>query len=45
MKLSITDPDEVQDLLRPYPGELRAHPVGGAVNNACNDGPELTAAA
>ena len=41
----VTDPDEVHDLLRPYPGEMHAHPVSSAVNNARNDGPELTAAA
>ena len=37
----VTDPDEVQDLLRPYAGEMHARPVSSAVNNARNDGPEL----
>ncbi len=37
----VTDPDEVQDLLKPYPGEMQAYPVSSAVNNARNDGPEL----
>ncbi len=41
----VTDPNAVQDLLRPYPGELQAYPVSRAVNNVRNDGPELTAAA
>ena len=41
----VTDPDEVQDLLRPYPGEMHAHPVSSMVNNARNDGPELVGAA
>ncbi len=41
----VTDPDAVQDLLRPYPGELQAYPVARAVNNVRNDGPELTTAA
>ena len=41
----VTDPDEVQDLLRPYAGKMHAHPVSSLVNNARHDGPELTAAA
>lgn len=41
----VTNPDEVQDLLRPYAGEMQAHPVSSAVNNARNNGPELIAAA
>lgn len=41
----VTDPEGVADLLRPYAGEMRAHPVSSLVNNARNDGPELTAAA
>ena len=41
----VTDPDEVQDLLRPYAGEMKAHPVSSKVNNARNDGPELVRAA
>lgn len=41
----VTDPADVQDLLKPYPGEMRAHPVSRAVNNARNDGPDLIAAA
>lgn len=45
LDLGVTDPDEVQDLLRPYTGKMHAHPVSSAVNNARNDGPELTAAA
>ena len=40
----VTDPDEVQDLLRPYAGEMHAHPVSSLVNNARNDGPELVTA-
>lgn len=42
---TVTDPDEVQDLLRPYAGEMQAYPVGRAVNHARNDGPELVKAA
>ncbi len=42
---SVTDPGDVQDLLRPYPGEMQAYPVSRAVNNVRNDGSELTAAA
>lgn len=41
----VTNPDEVRDLLRPYAGGMQAHPVGGAVNNARNDGPGLVAVA
>ena len=41
----ITDPDEVQDLLKPYPGEMHAHPVSSAVNSPRNNSPELLAAA
>ncbi len=41
----VTDVDEIRDLLRPYPGEMQAYPVGGAVNNARNDGPGLIGAA
>lgn len=41
----VTDPDEVQDLLRPYAGEMQAHSVSSMVNNARNDGPGLVAAA
>lgn len=41
----VTAPGDVQDLLRPYPGELRAYPVTCAVNNVRNDGPELVSAA
>lgn len=41
----ITDPDEVQDLLKPYPGEMHAYPVSSAVNSPRNNSPELLAAA
>ncbi len=41
---SITDPDAVQDLSRPFPGELHAYPVTRAVNNVRNDGPKVGAA-
>lgn len=33
----ITDPAEIQDLLRPYPGEMRAYPVSSAVNSPRNN--------
>ena len=37
-----TDPDEVRELLTPPPaGLLRAYPVGTAVSNVRNNGPEL----
>ena len=41
----VTASDDVQDLLRPYPGGMRAHPISRLVNNARHDGLELTAAA
>ncbi len=41
----ITDPTEVQDLLRPYAGEMRAYPVSSAVNSPRNNSSELLAAA
>ncbi len=34
---SVTDPDAVQDLLRPYTGELHAYPVSRAVNSPKNN--------
>ncbi len=38
-----TDPDELRALLEPVPpGTLRAYPVGSAVSNVRNNGPELT---
>ncbi len=42
---SVTDPAEIQDLLRPYPGEMTAHVVSTAVNSPKNNAPELTRAA
>ena len=42
---SMTNVSDIEDLLRPYDGEMQAHPVSSAVNNARNDGPELVAAA
>ncbi|MER8183638.1 SOS response-associated peptidase [Kitasatospora sp. NPDC094015] len=37
-----TDPDELRSLLvAPGPGALRVHPVGAAVGNIRNNGPEL----
>jgi putative SOS response-associated peptidase YedK len=37
-----TDPDTLQALLSPPPaGLLRAYPVGTAVSNVANNGPEL----
>jgi len=41
----VTDPAEVQDLLKPYPGEMHAYPVSSAVNSPRNNSPELLAAA
>ena len=41
----VTDPAEVQDLLKPYSGEMQAYPVSSAVNSPRNNGPELLAAA
>lgn len=32
----VTDPGEIQDLLRPYPGEMQAYPVSRAVNSPRN---------
>ena len=37
----VTDPTEVQDLLRPYPGEMRAYPVSSAVNSPRNNTVDL----
>ncbi len=37
----VTDPAEVQDLLKPYAGEMQAYPVSSAVNSPRNNGPEL----
>lgn len=37
----ITDPTDVQDLLRPYPGEMQAYPVLSAVNLPRNNSPEM----
>ncbi len=37
----ITDPDEIQDLLRPYPGEMSAYQVSRSVNLPRNNSPEL----
>ncbi len=37
-----TDPGELQELLRPFAGELTVRPVSSLVNNPKNDGPELT---
>ncbi len=34
---SVTNPDAVQGLLRPYPGELRAYTVSTMVNSPQND--------
>lgn len=42
---SVTEPAEVQDLLRPYAGEMLAYPVSGAVNSPRNNSPELLVAA
>ena len=33
----VTNPNEVQDLLRPYPGEMQAYPVSRAVNSPKNN--------
>ena len=41
----VTDPADVEDLLRPYAGAMHARPVSSAVNNAHNDGPGLVGAA
>ncbi|GAA2752192.1 MULTISPECIES: SOS response-associated peptidase [Kitasatospora] len=39
---ALDEPEEVRRLLvPPAPGELRAHPVGAAVGNIRNNGPEL----
>ncbi|HEV2149196.1 MAG TPA: SOS response-associated peptidase [Longimicrobiaceae bacterium] len=35
------DPAALQPLMRPWAGELRAHPVSTRVNSPRNDGPEL----
>jgi len=36
------DPDEVADLLEPYPGDgMQAYPVSTAVNSPANDSPAL----
>ena len=37
----ITDPAEIQDLLRPYPGEMQAYPVSSAVNSPRNNTADL----
>jgi len=37
----ITDPAEIQDLLRPYPGEMLAYPVSSAVNSPRNNTADL----
>jgi putative SOS response-associated peptidase YedK len=40
----VTDPVEVEQLLRPYPeAAMRIYPVSAAVNNPRNNGPELIA--
>ncbi len=41
----LTDANEVQKLLKPYPGKMHAHPVSRAVNNVHNNSLELVAAA
>lgn len=41
----ITGPAEIQDLLRPYAGEMLAYPVSSAVNSPRNNSPELLVAA
>jgi putative SOS response-associated peptidase YedK len=42
MDRSITDPQAVMPLLRPYPAaEMEVYPVGPAVSSARNDGPQL----
>jgi putative SOS response-associated peptidase YedK len=39
---TITEPDQVTDLLGPYPaGEMESHPVSKRVSRPKNDGPEL----
>jgi putative SOS response-associated peptidase YedK len=35
------EPDDLDDLLAPYAGDMRAYPVSTAVNNPSNDSPEL----
>ncbi len=42
---SLNRVEDVEDLLRPYAGKLRAHPVSRAVNNVRNDEPKLVTAA
>jgi putative SOS response-associated peptidase YedK len=37
----VTDPTEIQDLLRPYPGEMQAYPVSSAVNSPRNNTADL----
>jgi putative SOS response-associated peptidase YedK len=38
----VTDPLQVERLLRPYPGDaMRIYPVSADVNNARNNGPDL----
>jgi putative SOS response-associated peptidase YedK len=40
----ITDPQQVERLLQPYPAdEMRLYPVSTAVNNTRHNGPELIA--
>ena len=37
----VTDPRDVEDLLRPYPGEMQAYPVSSAVNSPRNNTVDL----
>jgi putative SOS response-associated peptidase YedK len=37
----VTDPVEVEQLLRPYPEDMLIYPVSTAVNNTRNNSPEL----
>jgi putative SOS response-associated peptidase YedK len=40
----VSDPDQIERLLRPYPAdEMRLYPVSTAVNNTRHNGPELIA--
>lgn len=41
----VTQPEEIEDLLRPYSGKMRAHAVSSAVNSPKNNTPDLIAAA
>lgn len=42
---ALTEAKDVEDLLRPYAGELLAHRVSASVNSSRNNAPELIAAA